>query len=71
VLVAAVADEVARLLLASIKQALAGREPKARTSRSAAADRVRVLVEVYMAFADEHPALYQKPALYAAQRGHR
>ena len=59
VLVAAMADEVARRLLASIKQALAGSESKTRISRRAAADRVRVLVEVYMAFADEHPALYQ------------
>jgi Tetracyclin repressor-like, C-terminal domain len=56
---AAIADDVARRLLAAITQALADSEPKARRSRRAAADRVRVLVEVYTAFADEHPALYQ------------
>ena len=54
-LVAAVADDVARRLLAAIDQALerldgdAPRDPK---------ERIRTLMEVYAAFADDHPDLY-------------
>lgn len=59
VLVAAVADDVARRLLATIGQAVAEAEAQAAQAGLAPADRVRVLVEVYAAFADEHPALYQ------------
>ena len=55
VLVAAVADEVARRLLAAIDQALE------RLDRDAPCDpkeRIRTLMDVYAAFADAHPDLY-------------
>ena len=53
VLVSAVADEVARRLLAAID---AGLERPGRGGPCK--ERVRTLMEVYAAFADDHPALY-------------
>ena len=64
---AAIADEVARRLLAAIKQALADSEPKARRSRRAAADRVRLMVKIYTAFADDHPVLLQTMMTHKAK----
>lgn len=55
VLVAAVADEVARRLLAAINDAL---DRQGQDAPRCAEDRVRTLLEVYAAFADAHPALY-------------
>jgi AcrR family transcriptional regulator len=56
VLIAAVADEVARRLLAAVNQALDGLgtapAPDART-------RIKTLMQVYANFADTHPELYQ------------
>ena len=55
VLVAAVADEVARRLVGLATDALAA-------SGSGAPDpgaRIRILAEVYAAFGDQHPALYE------------
>jgi AcrR family transcriptional regulator len=57
VLVAAVADEVARRLLAAINKTL---EKKERQSpRLSAQERVRALVEVYAKFARSNPGLYE------------
>ena len=55
VLVAAVADEVARRLLAAIDQAL-GR--LGGDAPGGPEERVRTLMDVYAAFADAHPDLY-------------
>ena len=55
VLVAAVADEVARRLLAAIDQAL---ERCDRNVSYGPKDCVRALMDVYAAFADAHPDLY-------------
>lgn len=55
VLVAAVADEVARRLLAAINDAL---DRQGQDAPRCAEDRVRTLLEVYAAFADARPALY-------------
>lgn len=52
VLVAAVANEVARRLLEAINLALAG------TIKADSAVRVRTLMDVYADFADTHPTLY-------------
>ena len=53
VLIAAVADEVARRLLAAINQALDTQD------LSHPEDRVRALMDVYAEFAGTHPGLYQ------------
>lgn len=55
VLVAAVADEVARRLLGAIDEAL---DRPREDVPPRAESRVRTLMEVYAAFADAHPALY-------------
>ncbi len=55
VLVAAVADEVARRLLAAIDEAL---DRPREDVPPRAESRIRTLMEVYAAFADAHPALY-------------
>ncbi len=55
VLVAAVADQVARRLLAAINEAL---DRPGQDGPRRAEDRIRTLMEVYAAFADAHPALY-------------
>ena len=55
VLVAAVADQAARRLLAAIDEAL---DWPGQDSPRRAEDRIRTLMEVYAAFAKEHPALY-------------
>lgn len=55
VLVAAVADEVARRLLATIDEAL---DRPREDVPPRAESRIRTLMEVYAAFADAHPALY-------------
>jgi AcrR family transcriptional regulator len=55
VLVAAVADQVARRLLAAINKAL---DRPWQDGPHRAEDRIRTLMEVYAAFADAHPALY-------------
>ena len=55
VMVAAVADQVARRLLAAVDKALdrPGQDGPHRDK-----DRIRTLMEVYAAFAGDHPALY-------------
>jgi AcrR family transcriptional regulator len=55
ILVAAVADEVAKRLLAAINNALA----KLKTQKANPEKQVRTLIEVYIKFARSHPALYQ------------
>lgn len=55
ILVAAVANEVARRLLDAINLALAGLEGASEANR---AGRVRILMNVYADFADTHPTLY-------------
>lgn len=56
VLVAAVADEVARRLLMTIDEALRQLEPSLKASDS---DRLHTLLSVYAAYADMHPTLYE------------
>ncbi len=58
-LVAAVADEVARRLVAAIGAELAAREAGAAPDGLDARTRVRVLAEVYADFGAAHPALYR------------
>jgi len=55
ILVAAVADEVAKRLLVAINDALA----KLKSKRANPERDVRTLIEVYIKFARSHPALYQ------------
>ena len=59
VLIAAVADEVARRLIATITDALTTREAAAGSAGLQPAMRVLALAEVYAAFGEEHPALYE------------
>ena len=55
VLVAAVADQVAKRLLAAVNEAL---DRPGQDGPHRAKDRIRTLMEVYAAFAGDHPALY-------------
>lgn len=59
VLIAAVADEVARRLLTAILQAIAEADAEAGSEGLSPEDRIHVLFEVYATFASDHPALYQ------------
>jgi AcrR family transcriptional regulator len=59
VLMAAVADEVARRLVAAVGAELAAREAAARPGGLDARGRVSILAEVYAAFGTTHPALYK------------
>ena len=59
VLIAAVADEVARQLVKRATDALTAREAATSPARLDSAARIQLLAEVYAAFGDEHPALYE------------
>lgn len=58
VLVAAVADEAARRLLATINDTLDQREADDEAAAPTAPERIRMLTEVYAEFARANPALY-------------
>jgi len=57
VLIAAIADEVAKRLLAAINKALGNQKPK--HGKVPAERQVRTFIEVYIKFARSHPTLYQ------------
>lgn len=59
VLIAAVADEVARRLVERATDALAASEAVAGPAGLDPVVRIRILARVYAAFGDEHPALYE------------
>lgn len=59
ILMAAVADEVARRLVAAIGAELEAREAAATPVGLDARSRVRILAEVYAAFGRDHPTLYE------------
>ncbi len=59
VLIAAVADEVARRLVRLATDALTAGEAAAGSAGLDPVARIRILAEVYAAFGDEHPALYE------------
>lgn len=59
VLMAAVADQVARRLITAIREDLSSRGEEAGVGGLPPVERVRALAEVYAAYAEAHPALYE------------